>query len=300
MLRSIKVVFGREINRKKIRSIEERAIKGRERLKHMITSTSNAKVKRLVNLKKKRKIREEEDVFLTEGIRMFREVPPGLLKEVYVSESFYKKEGEVIRQVMKKSRAKLEELSDSVFLYASDTKTPQGILCVVKQKHYTLPEVAQGDAPLLMILERLQDPGNLGTILRTAEGAGVTGIILSEDCVDLYNPKTIRSTMGSIYRMPFVYVPNLKDVLEQLKQMGIKSYAAHLAGNCDYDEEDYRKPCAFLIGNEGNGLSDEIADLADTYVKIPMEGEVESLNAAIAASVLMFEAARQRRKPSEF
>ena len=104
----------------------------------MITSTSNARVKRLVNLKKKRKVREEEDVFLTEGIRMFREVPPELLKEVYVSESFYKKEGEVIWQVMKKSQAKLEELSDSVFQYASDTKTPQGILCVVKQKHYTL------------------------------------------------------------------------------------------------------------------------------------------------------------------
>lgn len=262
----------------------------------MITSTSNAKVKRLVNLKKKRKVREEEDAFLTEGIRMFREVPPELLKEVYVSESFYKKEGEVIRQVMKKSQAKLEELSDSVFQYASDTKTPQGILCVVKQKHYTLSEVAQGDAPLLMVLERLQDPGNLGTILRTAEGAGVTGIILSEDCVDLYNPKTIRSTMGSVYRMPFVYVPDLADALENLKEMGIKSYAAHLAGVRDYDEEDYVEPCAFLIGNEGNGLSDELAGLADTYVKIPMEGQVESLNAAIAASVLMFEAARQRRK----
>lgn len=262
----------------------------------MITSTSNARVKRLVNLKKKRKVREEEDVFLTEGIRMFREVPPELLKEVYVSESFYKKEGEVIRQVMKKSQAKLEELSDSVFQYASDTKTPQGILCVVKQKHYTLSEVAQGDSPLLMVLERLQDPGNLGTILRTAEGAGVTGIILSEDCVDLYNPKTIRSTMGSVYRMPFVYVLDLADALENLKGMGIKSYAAHLGGVRDYDEEDYVEPCAFLIGNEGNGLSDEIAGLADTYVKIPMEGQVESLNAAIAASVLMFEAARQRRK----
>lgn len=261
----------------------------------MITSTSNARVKRLVNLKKKRKSRDEEKVFLVEGIRMFREVPVKQLEEVYVSESFYKKERDTVELVLKGSEVRPEELSDTVFDYVSDTKTPQGVLCVVRQMEYSLEEVTAGECPMIMVLDHLQDPGNLGTILRTAEGAGVTGILMDQECVDVYNPKTIRSTMGSVYRMPFCYVEDLKEGICCLKKSGIHTYAAHLEGSQNYEKEDYRKPCAFLIGNEGNGLRKEIADLADIYIKIPMKGQVESLNAAIAASVLMFEAARQRR-----
>ena len=262
----------------------------------MITSTSNARVKRLVNLKKKKKARDEERVFLVEGIRMFREVPTDQLEEVYVSESFYKKEKDTVEAVLQGTGIRPEELSDTVYAYASDTKTPQGVLCVVRQMEYPLEKVITGQCPMIMVLEHLQDPGNLGTILRTAEGAGVTGIVMDRECVDIYNPKTIRSTMGSIYRMPFCYVEDLKAATGSLKEAGIGVYAAHLDGRHDYDEEDYGRPCAFLIGNEGNGLSQETAELADIYIKIPMEGQVESLNAAIAASVLMFEAGRQRRR----
>ncbi|MGN0422316.1 MAG: TrmH family RNA methyltransferase [Lachnospiraceae bacterium] len=262
----------------------------------MITSTSNARVKRLVNLKKKKKARDEERVFLVEGIRMFREVPTDQLEEVYVSESFYKKEKDTVEAVLQGTGIRPEELSDTVYAYASDTKTPQGVLCVVRQMGYPLEKVITGQCPMIMVLEHLQDPGNLGTILRTAEGAGVTGIVMDRECVDIYNPKTIRSTMGSIYRMPFCYVEDLKAAIGSLKEAGIGVYAAHLDGRHDYDEEDYGRPCAFLIGNEGNGLSQETAELADIYIKIPMEGQVESLNAAIAASVLMFEAGRQRRR----
>ena len=262
----------------------------------MITSTSNARVKRLVNLKKKKKARDEERVFLVEGIRMFREVPTDQLEEVYVSESFYKKEKDTVEAVLQGTGIRPEELSDTVYAYASDTKTPQGVLCVVRQMEYPLEKVITGQCPMIMVLEHLQDPGNLGTILRTAEGAGVTGIVMDRECVDIYNPKTIRSTMGSIYRMPFCYVEDLKAAIGSLKEAGIGVYAAHLDGRHDYDEEDYGRPCAFLIGNEGNSLSQETAELADIYIKIPMEGQVESLNAAIAASVLMFEAGRQRRR----
>lgn len=262
----------------------------------MITSTSNAKVKDLVNLKKKRKARDAENVFLVEGIRMFREVPADKLKEIYVSESFYKKEKNLVDGIALKSGIRAEILSDNVFAHVSDTMTPQGILCVVEQMNYTLEEVlSHGEIPHLMVLDNLQDPGNLGTIVRTAEGAGVTGIVMSKDTVDIYNPKVIRSTMGSIYRMPFYYTENLLDVIGEMKKRNISTYAAHLDGKNAYDEEDYKKPCAFLIGNEGNGLRDEIAKAADTYIRIPMCGQVESLNAAIAASVLMFETARQRR-----
>lgn len=261
----------------------------------MITSTANAKVKRLVSLQKKKKLRDEEHLFVVEGVRMFREVPVERLLEVYVSESFYEKEKAAVDRVLEGSRITPELLSDNVYSHVSDTKTPQGVLCLVKREEYGLEKMLEEECPFLLVLENLQDPGNLGTIVRTAEGAGVTGIILSRDSVDIYNPKTIRSTMGSVYRMPVCYAQDIREVLKTLKSRGIAAYAAHLDGIHAYDEEDYRKPCAFLIGNEGNGLQEETAEKAGKYIRIPMKGQVESLNAAVAASILMFEAARQRR-----
>ena len=261
----------------------------------MITSASNTKVKRLIHLMKKKKARDDEKVYLVEGIRMFREVPANDLLEVFVTESFYEKERRLIDQVIDGTDAHMEILSDSIYDRVSDTKSPQGVLCVVRQKQYPMEEVTDAKSPHILVLEHLQDPGNMGTIFRTAEAAGVTGIIMDKDCVDLYNPKTIRSTMGAVYRMPFCYTDDLNAAVKKLKEQGIFTYAAHLTDSVDYDEPDYCRPCAFLIGNEGNGLKKETADLADTYVKIPMEGQVESLNAAIAATVLMFEVSRQRR-----
>jgi TrmH family RNA methyltransferase len=147
-----------------------------------------------------------------------------------------------------------------------------------------------------LVLDGVQDPGNLGTMLRTGEGAGVTGVIMNRQTVDLFNPKTIRSTMGSLYRVPFFVAEDLTETLRQLKEEGVKLYAAHLSGTISYDEPDYTGPCGFLIGNEGNGLSEETAREADTYIRIPMEGRVESLNAAISAGLLLYECNRQRRK----
>lgn len=261
----------------------------------MITSTSNAKVKHLIQLKKKRKARDEEGAFLVEGIRMFRETPGERIAEVYISQSFYEKETKLNGQALAGSPVLPEVLSDSVFAYVSDTKTPQGVLCVARQMDYTFEEAAGGNVPHLLILDNLQDPGNLGTIVRAAEGAGVTGILMGRDCVDMYNPKVIRSTMGSVYRVPFYCAPDLMEAIGKVKERGVTIYAAHLHGSRAYDQEDYRKPCAFLIGNEGNGLHREIAGMADHYIKIPMCGQVESLNAAVASAVLMFEVQRQRR-----
>ena len=117
---------------------------------------------------------------------------------------------------------------------------------------------------------------------------------MSRDTVDIFNPKTIRSTMGSIYRMPFLYTEDLKKDISELQKEGVHFYAAHLKGKASYDEADYQKPSAFLIGNEGNGLTDEITALADHKIKIPMKGKVESLNAAVSATILMYETMRQR------
>lgn len=257
---------------------------------NMIESTANKQVRNLIQLIKKAKVRRETQTFVVEGIRMFREVPKEQLVQTYVSESFLEKQEnhEALKGIH------YEVMTDKVFAAVSDTQTPQGILCVVRQKEYTLEEILKKEFPFLMILENLQDPGNLGTIFRTAEGAGVDGIIMSSDTVDIYNPKTVRSTMGSLYRMPFFYEKDLKSVIERIKEKNVSVYAAHLKGKHAYYLEDYRGGCAFLIGNEGNGLTDELAALADTYIRIPMEGQVESLNAAIAAAVLMYEVKRQR------
>lgn len=262
----------------------------------MITSNSNAKVKQLLLWQKKHKAREEAGIYIVEGIRMFIEAPEERVREVYVSETFYKKKKEELN--LERWGRKLEVLSDSVYEHVSDTKTPQGVLLVMEQMKYSFEEVIENEGdrePLLIVLDNLQDPGNLGTILRAGEAAGVTGVIMSSDTVDIYNPKVIRSTMGSIYRMPFIYVEDLADKVKMLNKRGIHTYAAHLKGMHSYEENDFTQGTAFLIGNEGNGLCDEVADAAEVYVKIPMCGEVESLNAAIASTVLMFEAARQRR-----
>jgi len=263
----------------------------------MITSTANKKVKELAELSVKAKARAETGLFLAEGRKLFMEAPPEQIESVYVEENAYRGADTAMRE--KLDRVSFELVSGEVFRKISDTMTPQGIMTVVRQKKYethALLNKTDGRAAMLLILENIQDPGNLGTIFRTAEAVGASGIIMTRHSVDVYNPKTIRSTMGSVYRMPFCYVRDLAEGVRGLKECGIQTYAAHLEGRCDYDKEDYCRPCAFLIGNEGNGLTEEIARLADTYIKIPMQGQVESLNAAVAASILMFEAARQRRQ----
>jgi TrmH family RNA methyltransferase len=258
----------------------------------MITSTSNAQVKNLVQLKKKAKARNQQQVYVVEGIRMFREAPDDRITQIYVSESFLR---DLENQKALEGKT-YEVLSDTVFSYVSDTKTPQGILCLVKMADYTLDDVLSKKSGVWLVLENVQDPGNLGTMFRTGEGAGIAGVIMDGSTVDIYNPKTIRSTMGSIYRVPFFVTKQLPETILALKQRGIHTFAAHLAGSVCYDEPDYCQPCAFLIGNEGNGLTDEISALADTYIRIPMGGQLESLNAAMAAGILRYEANRQRRK----
>lgn len=256
----------------------------------MITSSDNKRIKNVIALCKKSKERREQDAFVIEGWKLFEEAPDEDILEVYVCEGSGEKSAKL-------DRIPHEVVKEEVFLKMSDTLTPQGIICVVRKKHYSLQEMIAStkEAPLFLVLETLQDPGNLGTIMRTSEGAKVTGVIMSNDTVDIYNPKTVRSTMGSIFRVPFVYTEDIKSAISELKAAGVSCYAAHLKGTGTCFDQDYRKPTAFFIGNEGNGLSDEVAALADTYIRIPMGGKLESLNAAVSAAVLMYETLRQRR-----
>lgn len=258
----------------------------------MITSVSNAKIKNVMQLNQKAKARREQGLFVAEGRKMFLEAPENRVSQVFVSETF-SKDGELMSQVEKYP---YEIVKDSVFRQMCDTKTPQGILTVLKLPSWSEEEVLAGENPLVMVLEDLQDPGNAGTILRTGEGAGVSGVFLTKTCVDITNPKVIRSTMGSIYRMPFLYVEDVVSLEKKLKEKGIRSFAAHLKGENSYDHESYKGGTAFFIGNEGKGLTDQAADAADCLIRIPMCGKVESLNAAMASGILMYEAARQRRE----
>lgn len=263
----------------------------------MITSAGNARVRAAIQLKQKAKARREMGAFLTEGVKMFLEAPEEQIREIYVSESFSCQDQELKRAVTEKmERLPYEMVSEPVFQKMSDTCTPQGILCVMEAQHYVPADLLKKEAPLLLLLENIQDPGNLGTMMRAGEGAGIDGLVLSRDTADIYNPKAVRATMGSIYRVPFLYAQDFGAMMARLKEAGICIYAAHLQGETDYDRCDFHGGSAFLIGNEAKGLTGGTAARADRYMKIPMAGEVESLNAGIAAAILMYEAARQRRR----
>lgn len=265
---------------------------------NMITSLSNAKIKNVISLLSKSKQRKQQNVFVVEGIRMAVEAPKDKLREIYVSESFWKRKDNQ-EALANFPREIMEVVSDDVFRKMSDTVTPQGVLCVVERMEYALLDLLEQKGAkegVYLVLEDIQDPGNLGTMLRTGEGAGIAGVMMSRGCVDIYNPKTIRSTMGSVYRMPFCYVDDMEKLMQVLHTHGIHTYAAHLEGAKSYDKVKFQGGTAFLIGNEGNGLSAELTALSETKIRIPMEGQVESLNAAISASILMYEAHRQKSK----
>lgn len=262
--------------------------------KSIISSQSNPQVKMLALLQKKSRARYEQELFVVEGLKMFEEARAmGLLVKAYVSESFY---GDMLaKQAGYFDGIEYEILTDSVFKAISDTQTPQGIMGLVRISMHKPEDIISNPDAFLLLLEDIRDPGNLGTIIRAAEGAGISGILTSSSTVDLYNPKVVRSTMGSIFRVPLCQVEDFYGILNEIKKNKIIMYAAHLNGT-DYDrEKGYTGKCAFLIGNEAGGLSDRAVSFADRLIKIPMAGKVESLNAAVAAAILIYEAARQRR-----
>ena len=275
---------------------------------------TNAKIKEIQKLTEKSKARREAGLFVIEGPRMFIETPLEWIEEIYVTQRFldnadsglsatsagsvdnsHSDHSTSIRASEMITWMNHEVVTEEQMKKLTDTVTPQGILCVVRQPSYTMEDIINHPGHrLIMILEDIQDPGNLGTIFRTAEGAGASGIIMTKGCADLFNPKVVRSTMGSIYRVPFFVTDDIEQTINLVKNAQIEVFAAHLKGEHFYDEIEY-KDAAFLIGNEGRGLKDSTASLADTYIKIPMSGELESLNASMAAGILMYEHNRQIR-----
>lgn len=263
----------------------------------MITSANNEKIKNIVKLLSNSKARRTQQAFVVEGDRIAGEIPPGRILECFVSESFAANKSSRLMEILgnRFTEGDYETVDDSVFRKMSDTQNPQGILCVVGIEQTDLSDfLSQKESGVLrlLILEGIQDPGNLGTMIRTAEGAGFDAVIADRNTADLYNPKVTRSTMGSMFRVPVIYTDNLPEAVKQIQSKGITTYAAHLEGENDFYEESYPERIGILIGNEGNGLSDEISEIADKRVKIPMKGKLESLNAAVAAALLMYEAGK--------
>ena len=276
----------------------------------IISSKDNKRIKYIRSLLEKGNIRKKNHQFVVEGIKLVDEaLEYGKVLEVVCAESLYNEliSGDLsgnrllaendknITNYVKKGSSLLV-VSDTVFKSISETKTPQGILAVAEMPDYRLLDkgfleqaYTKNGKIKLLVLEDTADPGNLGTIMRTAEAAGVTGVIMGKGTVDIFNPKAVRSTMGSIFRLPFAYAEDLKETIQKLKTQGISFYATHLKGKKSYKDIKYSDSSAILVGNEARGLSDEVADLADTYVLIPMQGKVESLNAAVAAALMMYE-----------
>ena len=257
----------------------------------MITSVSNPAVKDVALWQTKAKARRESGFFVVEGLRLVREAAPEDVVRAYATEEFAaSEEGKALCE-----RLASEPVSDSVMARMSDTKTPQGILAVVRQKKWRLEDLTAAPAPLL-VLEHVQDPGNVGTLFRTAEAAGAAGILMDAETADPWQPKVVRGTMGAIFRLPFAVSEDLPEALLELKARGMTLYAAHLEGSREYDAVSYPPRAAFLLGNEGNGLSDAVTALADERIRIPMAGRTESLNVSTAGAVLLYEHFRQRRQ----
>lgn len=240
---------------------------------------------------KERKNRNKSNKYIIEGFRLVQEA---FKANVDIDYLIVTKDGsEKIEQFLSDyitEQIKIYQVSDNLFKELVSTENPQGILAIINMN--VKPMNFNGNFYLLC--DKLQDPGNIGTIIRTAHAAGVQGIILTKGTVDIYNEKAIRSTMGSIFYIPIHYDDDLS-LVKSLKSEGFKLIVTSLDTDKDFFQEDLRGKVILTVGNEGNGVSDEVFNLADTKVKIPMPGNAESLNVAIATSVIMYEKVRQDR-----
>ena len=260
-----------------------------------ITSKSNPLVKSVHLLKSKRTA--ESDLFICEGIKLVEEAvnSGSLIKHVLISDKFC--ESKINKPFMNKiKRLDLDIIytTDSILDYLSYVVTHQGIIAVVEKRFYQVDKLFDRADGIIILLYKLQDPGNLGTVIRVAEAGGIKGIILTDGTVDPYNPKTVRATMGSIFRMPIAKVDDVRSFIRKVKDLGYKGIGFFPKAEKEYFNEDLTGPIILTFGREAAGLPDEIGRLMDIRLKIPMSGDVESLNVAVSAAVVIYECVRQR------
>jgi len=241
----------------------------------------------LIKLLKTKKGRDETGLFIIEGEKFVNEIPADwqIIKYI-ISQSFDKKNSQY------KNRADTEIIKDSIFNQLADTKNPQGILAVCKKQEYSLHEIITQNG-FVLLGEELNDPGNTGTLIRTAAAAGARGIILTKLSCDPYNPKVLRAAAGAVFRLPIITDIEQTEAIKAIRQTH-KIYAAHLGGETLPYSLNLKNNFCLMIGNEARGLSEAAVSQADTLVRLPMAEGTESLNACVAGSILMYEAVRQR------
>lgn len=261
----------------------------------MIESLQNEQVKYVTSLQR-RKAREEAKSFIIEGWRFVEE---GVLRNAPIQKVFVCIEREPLewQLLLTKLRQRgipFEEVSDRVLRKMSTTEEPQGILAVVKQREYTWSDLHIDSKTVLLILDEIQDPGNLGTILRTALASGVRYVCLTQGTVDLYNPKVLRSTMGAVFSLVLLPGQQPEDILTFCQRQGVSVIMGDIQGVPIYQMNLSDGPLALVVGNEGKGPAQTFREAAIKRVTIPMTQDVESLNVAMATGILLYEIVRQR------
>lgn len=259
----------------------------------MTNDPSLAEIKGVAKLTKKES-RSETGLFLLEGPQGLKEAlnRPKLIEKIFATASFEEKYSELLTRA-RESRVAVTIVSDSVLKDLSDTTTPQGVVAVCQQFHVLLEDVIEAKPKLIAFLAQIRDPGNAGTVLRAADAAGADAVVFSKGSVDIYNPKVVRSTTGSIFHLPFVIEADIEASLTKFKQAGLTVLAADVAGESlsKISQSALSAPTLWLFGNEAWGLEPEVAKLADQLVQVPIFGAAESLNLATAASVCLYASA---------
>ena len=243
-----------------------------------------------------KKYREKNRQYIIEGLRMIDEAVRHNVDLEYIlySDNVFETNGgeALLKQIP--SEYILYKVPDKLLRKLTDTENPQGIIAVAKMVEGSLAAIDDRQDLFILVLDRLQDPGNMGTIIRTAEAAGVDAVIITKGSVDPYNSKTLRATMGAIFHIPLIQVDNNDEWLAMTKERNIKILASGLEGSQDYSSISYAGSIAIVIGNEANGVEDTLLKAADKIVKIPILGKIESLNASIAAGILIYKAVEAR------
>lgn len=261
----------------------------------VITSKDNELIKHIKKLKEK-KYREEYNEFIVEGTKMLEEAleEKAIIKNVIICDDC-KTSGAIPNELMYEI-AKLDcvYVAEKVFNTITDVINPQGIMAIIEKPANSENKI-DFEVDNFLILDNIQDPGNMGTILRTADSLNLKQIIVSKGSADVYNLKVVRSTMGAIFRVKVIEVDSLVKVVKELKKHKIKVYATDLKTDKSIYDVDYNRS-AVVIGNEANGVSNEVLEEASLRIKIPMIGKTESLNAAVATSVIMYEAFRSTKR----
>lgn len=262
-----------------------------------IDSPANKKIKLAIALKQ-RKQREKNGLFVAEGLRLCEmaaesdwQISYGLLTRQLTCQE----RGRALAERLAKQGCPLYEVPETLFAKAAGTETPQGIMLVMAQKNPSLPAGAERDKPLYVVMDGVQDPGNAGTIIRTADAVGADGVILLKGTVDVYSDKAVRSTMGSIFHVPVYSGVTLDELTEFVQESGLQLLATALDEMAKpHFQQDFTQGTAVVLGNEGNGVSQELLAVAQkTY--IPMYGQAESLNVGMSAAIVLYEALRQRK-----